>query len=540
MPPKKAPKVSKLALQDAENGVVTRFPPEPSGYMHIGHSKAALLNDYFAHIQYPGGKMILRMDDTNTEKENAEYQDALIEDAKLLGIKPDQISHTSVYFEEIQKYCKQMIADGKAFADDTPGDVMSQQRMALEPSAHRDDAVEDNLAQFEEMVKGTDEGRRWCIRAKISYANKNGSLRDPVIYRCPENQKPHHRTGDKYKAYPTYQLATPIVDSIEGVTHALRTTEYNDQDPQYKWILKAIGLRVPFIWTFGKINFKNTLLSKRKLTKLVDAGIVSGWDDPRMPTVRGVRRRGMTVEGLRDFMVSQGPSKNVIHMDWHTIWAMNKKVIDPMAGRFTAINTHSVKCIVNGAPAESTTEIKPKHAKYDLGEKKVVMSKNVLMEQEDARTFAKDEEITLMNWGNAIVREIEYESTSDKSDIADGVQSLGNVKSLKLDLNLEGDVKLTKKKVHWLSADQDLVNVELHTFDHLLNKEKLTEEEESHWEDFLTAKTDIVENAVADCNVIDIKADDIMQFDRKGYFRCDKAATKDSPGVFFKIPTGKD
>jgi glutamyl-tRNA synthetase len=540
MPPKKAPKVSKLALQDAENGVVTRFPPEPSGYMHIGHSKAALLNDYFAHIQYPGGKMILRMDDTNTEKENAEYQDALIEDAKLLGIKPDKISHTSDYFEEIQNYCKQMIADGKAFADDTPGDVMSQQRMALEPSVHRDDAVEDNLARFDEMVKGTDEGRRWCIRAKISYANKNGSLRDPVIYRCPENQKPHHRTGDKYKAYPTYQLATPVVDSIEGVTHALRTTEYNDQDPQYKWILKAIGLRVPFIWTFGKINFKHTLLSKRKLTKLVDAGTVSGWDDPRMPTVRGVRRRGMTVEGLRDFMVSQGPSKNVIHMDWHTIWAMNKKVIDPMAGRFTAINSNSVKCTVNGAPEDPKTEIKPKHAKYDLGEKKVVMSKNVIMEQEDARTFAKDEEITLMNWGNAIVREIEYEPTSDKADIAEGVQSLGNVKSLRLDLNLEGDVKLTKKKVHWLSADQDLVNVELHTFDHLLNKEKLTEEEENHWEDFLTAKTDIVETAVADCNVMDIKADDIMQFDRKGYFRCDKAATKDSPGVFFKIPTGKD
>lgn len=540
MPPKKAPKVAKLSLPEGDKGVVTRFPPEPSGYLHIGHSKAALLNDYFAHEQYQGGKMILRFDDTNTEKEKEEYQDAILEDVGLLGIKPDQISYTSDYFDEIEKYCVQIIKAGKAFADDTPGDVMSQMRMAREPSVHRDDSIEDNLARFEEMRKGTDEGRRWCIRAKISHANNNASLRDPVIFRCPKNQTPHHRTGDKYKAYPTYQFACPVVDSIEGVTHALRTTEYNDQDAQYKWILKALELRPVFIWTFSKIQFVRTLMSKRKLTKLVDAGTVSGWDDPRFPTVRGMRRRGMTIEGLRDFMVSQGPSRNVVNMDWHTIWTMNKKVIDPLAGRFTAIDSKHVKCSVSGAKDEPYSETKPKHAKYDLGNKKVVFSKNLILEQEDARTFDQDEEITLMNWGNAYVRKIEYETTDDKTDIVDGVKSLGNVKSLELELHLEGDVKATKKKVTWLSTDQDLVNVELHTFDHLLSKDKLTEEEENHWEDFLTANTDIVETAVADCNVADIKENEFMQFDRKGFYRCDKAATKDSPGVFFKIPTGKE
>lgn len=540
MPPKKAPKVAKLSLPEGDKGVVTRFPPEPSGYLHIGHSKAALLNDYFAHEQYQGGKMILRFDDTNTEKEKEEYQDSILEDVGLLGIKPDQVSYTSDYFDEIEKYCVQIIKAGKAFADDTPGDVMSQMRLAREQSVHRDDSIEDNLARFEEMRKGTDEGRRWCIRAKISHANNNASLRDPVIFRCPKNQTPHHRTGDKYKAYPTYQFACPVVDSLEGVTHALRTTEYNDQDAQYKWILKALELRPVFIWTFSKIQFVRTLMSKRKLTKLVDAGTVSGWDDPRFPTVRGMRRRGMTIEGLRDFMVSQGPSKNVVNMDWHTIWTMNKKVIDPLAGRFTAIDSKHVKCTISGTKDEPYTEIKPKHAKYDLGNKKVVFSKNLIIEQEDARTFDQDEEITLMNWGNAYVRKIEYETPDDKSDIVDGVKSLGNVKSLELELHLEGDVKTTKKKVTWLSTDQDLVEVELHTFDHLLSKDKLTEEEENHWEDFLTANTDIVETAVADCNVADIKADEFMQFDRKGFYRCDKAATKDSPGVFFKIPTGKE
>jgi glutamyl-tRNA synthetase len=539
MPPKnKGGKVAKLALPDGDKGVVTRFPPEPSGYLHIGHSKAALLNDYFAHEQYPGGKMILRFDDTNTEKEKEEYQDAILEDVGLLGIKPDQISYTSDYFDEIEKQCVEIIKAGKAFADDTPGDVMSKMRMDREPSVHRDDSIEDNLKRFDEMRQGTDEGRRWCIRAKISYANDNASLRDPVIFRCPKSQNPHHRTGTKYKAYPTYQFACPVVDSIEGVTHALRTTEYNDQDAQYKWILKALGLRSPFIWTFSKIQFIRTLMSKRKLTKLVDGGAVTGWDDPRFPTVRGMRRRGMTIQGLREFMVSQGPSKNVVNMDWHTIWTFNKKVIDPLAGRYTAIDSKHVRAVINGV-GETTTEEKPKHAKYPLGNKKVVFSKNVIFEQEDARTFDQDEEITLMNWGNAFVRKIEYESTTN-GDITDGVKSLGNVKSLELELHLEGDFKLTKKKVTWLSTDQDLVNVELHEFKHLLNKDKLSEEEEDRWEEFLEAETDKVETAVADCNVADVKVDDFIQFDRKGFYRCDKQATKDSPGVFFKIPTGKE
>lgn len=543
---KKAPKIKQMELPNAAAGVVTRFPPEPSGYLHIGHSKAALLNDYFAHTQYPNGKMILRFDDTNSEKENAEFQDAIREDVALLGIKPDSISYTSDFFDQIDEYCVKIIQAGKAYADDTPGDVMSAQRLAREPSVHRDDSIEDNLARFEEMKKGTEEGKKWCIRAKISYANDNASLRDPVIFRCPKTDAPHHRTGNKYKAYPTYQFACPIVDSLEGVTHALRTTEYNDQDAQYKWILKALELRPVFIWTFSKIQFVRTLMSKRKLTKLVNAGVVSGWDDPRFPTVRGIRRRGMTVEGLRDFMVSQGPSKNVVNMDWHTIWTMNKKVIDLKAARYTAIDSNHVKCKITGlAQTEPYSEMKPKHAKYDLGSKKVVYSQNLLIEQEDAQTFAKDEEITLMNWGNAYVRDIEYSKTavsSDKADdVADGVASLGTVSSMTLEAHLDGDFKTTKKKVTWLSEDQDLCPVELVDFDHLLAKDKLTEEEENHWEDFLTKQSEFKTSALADCNVWDVKEDDVLQFDRKGYFRCDKAPVKDkSPGVFFKIPTGKE
>lgn len=537
---KKAPKVKQMDLPNAAAGVVTRFPPEPSGYLHIGHSKAALLNDFFAHEQYPGGKLILRFDDTNTEKEKEEYQDAIREDVGLLGIKPDQISYTSDYFDQIDKYCVKIIEVGKAYADDTPGDVMSTMRYNKESSVRRDESIEDNLKRYELMKSGSDEGAKWCIRAKISPQNDNASLRDPVIFRCPKNKTPHHRTGTKYNAYPTYQFACPIVDSLEGVTHALRTTEYNDQDAQYKWILKALELRAPFIWTFSKIQFVRTLMSKRKLTKLVDAGTVSGWDDPRFPTVRGMRRRGMTVQGLRDFMVSQGPSKNVVNMDWHTIWTMNKKVIDLQAARFTAIDEGYALCKINGAPAEPYSEDKPKHAKYPLGDKKVYYSQNIILEQEDARTLAVGEEVTLMNWGNAIVKSFENKAPQNREDITEGVDALGNVSHIEFDLHLEGDFKTTKKKITWLSTDQKLTPVELVDFDHLMSKDKLTEEEEKEWEKFLTPKTEFKTKAVADCNIWDVNVDDILQFDRKGYYRCDVKASEGQPAVFFKIPTGKD
>jgi glutamyl-tRNA synthetase len=253
----------------------------------------------------------------------------------------------------------------------------------------------------------------------------------------------------------------------------------------------------------------------------------------------------MTVEGLRDFMVSQGPSKNVVNMDWHTIWTMNKKVIDLKAARYTAVDSNHVVCKIINLPQDGPyEETKPKHAKYDLGDKKVVYSQNILIEQDDARTFAKDEEITLMNWGNAYVRDIEYANSTASSAtpdaVADGVSNLGNVSSMTLELHLDGDFKATKKKITWLSKDQDLVPVELVDFDHLLAKDKLTEEDESHWEDFLTKQSEFKTEAVADVNVWDVKVDDVLQFDRKGYYRCDRAPTKEAKGVFFKIPSGKE
>ncbi|EDN04054.1 conserved hypothetical protein [Histoplasma mississippiense (nom. inval.)] len=477
-----------IGLQNVENGVVTRFPPEPSGYLHIGHAKAALLNDYFAHEQYKG-TMICRFDDTNPSKENQEFEDAIKHDLSLLGIYPDKTSFSSDYFQEMYEYCVKIISDGS--------DARMSGSEVLRASAVTK-SVEDNLARFAEMKTGSVEGQRWCIRAKISVDDLNKALRDPVIYRC--NLEPHHRTGSTWKIYPTYDFCVPILDSLEGVTHALRTTEYGDRNAQYAWMQEALGIRKVHIWDFSRVNFIRAVLSKRKLTKLVDEGVVWGWDDPRMPTIRGIRRRGMTVPALREFILKQGPSRNIVNLDWTLFWATNRKYIDPVAPRHTAVDKQDVVPATVGGIDGVQSADKPKHGKNpELGSKKVIYSSKILLDQVDAATFQPDEEITLMNWGNAIVRKINSDPAT------------GKINGLELELHLAGDVKKTDKKVTWLAKEgQDLVPVELVDFDYLITKDKIEKDEDIH--DFLTPQTEFRSEAFADCNVAGLAEGDIIQF----------------------------
>ncbi|KAK4048540.1 glutamate--tRNA ligase [Microbotryomycetes sp. JL201] len=499
-----------LGLPNAEKGkVVTRLPPEPSGYLHIGHAKAAILNQYFARMYE--GKFLVRFDDTNPSKEKAEFEESIIEDLALLGLKPDAQSYTSDYFDQLHIYCVQMIKDGNAYADDTEQEKMRDQRMNGIASARRDASVEDNLARFAEMATGSDEGRRWCIRAKISVDDPNKALRDPVIYRC--NLLPHHRTGNKYKMYPTYDFACPIVDSMEGVTHALRTNEYRDRNPQYYWMLDALKLR----------------RVERKLKWFVEEGHVSGWDDPRFPTVRGVRRRGMTIDAINQFMLLQGPSQAFITLEWDVIWNINKKVIDPVAPRHTALakkDLVKVVCAGEGCPAEPFTKELPKHKKNpDVGVKQTSYADTIYVEQEDAKTFAQDEELTLMDWGNAFVRK---------------VQGSEPITELQVELNLNGDFKKTKKKITWLASTPSapLLPVTLIDYDYLITKKKL--EEDDDVKDFLTPQTEFRTDAVADYNIKYLKKGEIIQFERKGYYIVDKAYESDDvPLEFICIPDGR-
>lgn len=237
--------------------VTTRFPPEPSGYLHVGHAKAVLLNDYYAR-RYKG-RLIVRFDDTNPTKEKDEYQTSIVEDLGKIGVKPDVVTFTSDYFETIKQYALWMIEKGLAFMDDTPQEQMQKERMDRQNSKHRDQSPAEALEHFNLMCSGKEEGKPWCLRAKIDMSSDNGTLRDPVLYR-QNTESPHHRSGTKYKAYPTYDLACPIVDALEGVTHALRTTEYDDRNAQYAWIQKALGLRRVRIQTFARMNFMYTVM----------------------------------------------------------------------------------------------------------------------------------------------------------------------------------------------------------------------------------------------------------------------------------------
>ncbi|OSD08417.1 glutamate-tRNA ligase [Trametes coccinea BRFM310] len=513
-----------LGLQNAKEGeVVTRFPPEPSGYLHIGHAKAAMLNQYFAKMYK--GKMIIRFDDTNPTKERTEFEETILEDLALLDIHGDKITHTSDYFDQLYEYALQMIKTGKAYADDTLQEQMRKERWDGIASKHRDDSVEDNLKHFAEMTSGSEEGIKWCLRAKISVDNPNKALRDPVIYRT--NLLPHHRTGSKWKVYPTYDFACPIVDSIEGVTHALRTNEYRDRNPQYHWMIEALGLRPVNIWDFSRLNFIYTLLSKRKLHWFVDTGLVRGWDDPRFPTVRGIRRRGLTVEALRQFMLAQGPSQAIVSLEWDSLWTLNKKVIDPIAPRFWALNkANLVPVTVKGGPEKPEVKSVPKHKKTpEVGEKKTVYSSQILVEQEDALSFEDNEEVTLMDWGNAIVR-------------SKTVNEAGVVTGIEMELHLDGDFRKTKKKITWLAQptnEHPLVEATLLDHDYLITKKKL--EENDDVKDFVTPVTEFREDALADANVRELKKGDIIQFERKGYYIYD--GTVDGRMEFIHIPDGR-
>lgn len=511
-------------LPGAEVGkVVTRFPPEPSGYLHIGHAKAALLNDYFAE-KYDG-KMLVRFDDTNPSKEKDEFVDNIIQDMKTLGLKFDTITYTSDYFGQLLDLCEKMILEGKMYADDTPTEKMRLERMDGIESRNRNASVEENLAAWEEMKAGTERGLSFCIRMKMDMQNPNKALRDPVCYRC--NVLPHHRTGSKYKVYPTYDFACPYVDSTEGVTHALRSSEYKDREAQYYWMLKLMGIRKVKIWEFSRLNFVYTLLSKRKLQWFVDTGRVEGWFDPRFPTVQGITRRGLQVEALKEFILSQGSSKNINNMEWDKLWTMNKKVIDPVCPRHTAIMKKGKTPIhIVDGPEEPELVTLPRHKKNpDAGTKITARTKDIWIDAEDAHTISEGEEITLMDWGNCVI-------TCIKKNPA------GEVESLVGRLNLEGSVKTTKLKLTWLPDTEELVELTLVHFGYLITKKKLDEGE--NFEEFVNENSRNEFIALGDPNMRSIKKGEVLQLERKGFYICDEPyGGIGNPMVLFDIPDGR-
>ncbi|XP_050551478.1 bifunctional glutamate/proline--tRNA ligase isoform X1 [Spodoptera frugiperda] len=517
-----------VELPHAEMGkVVVRFPPEASGFLHIGHAKAALLNQYYQ--QAFQGKLIMRFDDTNPAKENAEYEKVILEDVEMLEIKPDLFTHTSQYFDLMLDYCVNLIKEGKAFVDDTPAEQMKNEREQKIDSKNRNNSVEKNLQLWEEMKKASDIGVQCCVRAKIDMQSPNGCMRDPTIYRC--KPEVHPRTGTQYKVYPTYDFACPIVDSIEGVTHVLRTMEYHDRDPQFYWFIDALGIRKPYIWEYSRLSMTNTVLSKRKLTWFVNEGLVDGWDDPRMPTVRGVLRRGMTVEGLRQFITAQGSSRSVVFMEWDKIWAINKKVIDPIAPRYTTLETNPVPVNLKGV-SESTLNVALHPKNPDVGSKTVHVAGRLLIDQVDAKTLKEGENATFINYGNIMIDKIHKAAD-------------GTVTSIDATPNLDNKDYKKTLKLTWLADTPKSPTVEVYCvyFDHIISKPLLGKDED--FKQYIGHKTRWEIPMLGEPELLKVKVGDIIQLQRRGFFRVDVAAAPPSPHtsrptplVLFHVPDG--
>uniref|UniRef100_A0A673JZA0 proline--tRNA ligase n=1 Tax=Sinocyclocheilus rhinocerous TaxID=307959 RepID=A0A673JZA0_9TELE len=460
----------------------------------------------------------------------SDLSSVILEDVAMLHIKPDQFTYTSDHFPAILRMGEKLLQEGKAYIDDTPPDVMKQEREQRVESRNRNNSVEKNMQMWEEMKKGTEFGQTCCMRAKIDMNSNNGCLRDPTLFRC--KNAPHPRTGSTYKVYPTYDFACPIVDSVEGVTHALRTTEYHDRDEQFYWVIDALGLRKPYIWEYARLNLNNTVLSKRKLTWFVDQGYVDGWDDPRFPTVRGVLRRGMTVEGLKQFIAAQGGSRSVVNMEWDKIWAFNKKVIDPIAPRYTALLSSQVIPVCISEAKEEMKEVAKHPKNADVGMKPVWYGPKVFIEGADAETFTEGETVTFINWGNIIITKIHRDAS-------------GAITSLDGRLNLENTDYKKTTKITWLteSSRAPFVPTVCVNYQHLITKPVLGKDDD--FKAYINKNSKIEEKMLGDPCLKDLKKGDLIQLQRRGFYICDQPyepisphSCKESPCVLLYIPDG--
>ena len=433
----KIPKYLDEQLQQHSGTIITRFPPENSGMLHIGHAKALFIN-YVIARRY-NGKLIVRFDDTNPVNESNDFTEGITQDIETLGILPDIVSYSSDYFSSTEKYAEELISKRYAYVDNTTQDKIAEQRKTKTASKNRDNSMELNLKLWRDMKGGS------CLRLKVDMEHKNSTLRDPVIYRSID--KEHHRTGNTYKKYPTYDFACPVIDSIEGITHVFRSTEFSDRNEQYLTILDMLGLRRPMLNNYGKLNFEGAVLSKRKIKELIEKGIVEGWGDPKLLTIRGLLNRGIHIHALKQYIATTGFSKNMNKMTLEKLWVINKKFVDNISSRYTILDAdYIVKVTVVDRNNEnidiSHTKTILKYVKNkDLGSRQIYYSEHIYLSKNDWNMLNDSEEITLMNWGNMIVNKSKNE----------------------LSLNLNGNAKHTKHKILWLPRYKNIkINISIY------------------------------------------------------------------------------
>jgi glutaminyl-tRNA synthetase len=523
--------------------VQTRFPPEPNGYLHIGHAKAICLD--FGLADEFGGKTNLRFDDTNPQKEETEYVDSIMEDVKWLGFHWDGLFYASDYFDQLYEWAVQLIKAGKAYVDDLSADEIREHRGTLtkpgKDSPYRNRSVEENLDLFERMRAGEFPDGSRVLRAKIDMASPNLNMRDPVMYRILHAE--HHRTGNKWCIYPMYDYAHGQSDSIEKVTHSMCTLEFEDHRPLYNWFIQQLGIFPSQQIEFDRLNLTYTLLSKRKLLQLVQEGHVSGWDDPRMPTLVGIRRRGYTPEAIRNFCGAIGVSKTNGVIELAMLEHFVREDLNKRAPRVMAV-LRPLKLVIDNYPANQVEEMDAVNNPEDsgAGTRKVRFSRVLYIEQDDFREDPPKQYFRLSPGREVRLRYGYFVTCTSvvKNDKGEVVEVHCTYDPATRGGNSPPDGRKVKATIHWVSAAH-AIDAEVRLYDTLFTKEdpNQTEEGQDFTANLNPNSLEVISNAKLEPSLANATVGSRYQFERLGYFCVDPDST---PGrqVFNRTVALKD
>ena len=533
--------IKNIIVDDLETGkhdhIITRFPPEPNGYLHIGHAKSICLN--FGLAKEFKGTVNMRFDDTNPLKEDEEYVNSIKEDVQWLGFKWNNLYFASDYFDEMYKRAVLLIKKGKAYVDDLSADEIRETRGTLhapgKESPYRNRSVEENLDLFERMKNGEFKDGEKVLRAKIDMASPNLNFRDPVIYRISHST--HHNTGDKWCIYPMYSFAHPLEDAIEGITHSICTLEFEDQRPLYDWVVRECEMEsVPRQIEFARLNLTNTLMSKRKLKLLVDENIVDGWDDPRMPTISGVRRRGYTPESIRNFCAEIGVSKADSTVDSQLLEHFLREDLQPKAPLAMAV-LNPLKLVITNYPEDASEMIELENIakNEEAGKREVPFSRELYIERDDFmeepipkyRRFFPGNEVRLKGAYFVKCTDVIKDENGNVVEIHGTYDS-----ETKSGSGFTG--RKVKGTVHWVDAKTALP-AEFRLFEPLI-LDDAPENEGKHFLDQINPNSlTIQEGFIEPTAIKDAKSLDKFQFVRNGFFSVDTKYTTDEKLVFNRI-----
>ena len=527
--------------------IVTRFPPEPNGYLHIGHAKSICLNFGIA-AEHAGGVCNLRFDDTDPGKEDVEYVESIKSDVRWLGFDwGDRLYYTSDYFEKLYQYAVQLIKNGKAYVCSLSAEEIKKYRGTLtEPgqdSPYRNRSVKENLDMFERMLAGEFEDGEHVLRAKIDMKSPNLNMRDPVIYRI--KQMAHHRTGNRWCIYPMYDYAHCLSDSIEGITHSLCTLEFEDHRPLYDWILDELNVDShPQQIEFARLNLTYTVMSKRKLLKLVEQGHVSGWDDPRMPTLSGMRRRGYTPESIRVFSDRIGVAKKESIVDYALLEHCVREDLNERSPRVMGV-LRPLRVVIDNYPEDLTEELEAQNhpTNPDMGVRKVPFSRVLYIEQEDFREDPPKKFFRLAPGREVRLRYAYY----IKCEQVVKDEKTGKIIELRCTYDpatkggWSSDERKVKGTLHWVSAPHS-IKAEVRLYDRQFIKENPTAVKDSaDFMDYLNPNSlEILTSCHVEPSLASAKPESRYQFERLGYFCVDSVDSHEGGLVFNQTATLRD